>query len=54
MAGEPALGPFEFDPETQYNRVRQFDPTAGRLMSQEPLAFDAGDDHKYPYAKTGN
>ncbi len=42
------------DPNMEYKRARHFDPTTGRWMSQDPLAFDDGDDHKYPYAKPGN
>ncbi len=41
------------DPEMEYNRARRFDPTTGRWMSQDPLGFDAGDDHVFPYAPTG-
>ncbi len=59
--GEPIEFRFEFtgkerpvDPNREYTRARHLDPTTGRWMSQDPLAFDDGDDHKYPYAKTAN
>src|SRR5439155_9869628 len=38
------------DPNMEYKRTRHFDPTVGRWMSRDPLGFDAGDDHLFPYA----
>lgn len=43
----------EFDTETglQYNRSRWYDLSTGRLISQDPLGFDAGDSNLYRYAQ---
>jgi RHS repeat-associated protein len=41
----------EMDTETglQYNRVRYYDSTTGRWISQDPVGFDAGDSNLYRY-----
>ena len=41
----------QFDVETdlQYNRVRWYDPTIGRWISQDPMQFAAGDSNLYRY-----
>jgi RHS repeat-associated protein len=32
-----------------YNRARHYDPTPGRWLNEEPVGFDSGDEHTYPY-----
>ena len=61
LASPPAVERFRFGPETkewetdadlQYNRVRCFDPSVGRWISEEPLGIEAGDENVYPYPST--
>jgi RHS repeat-associated protein len=40
LGGEEAL---------QYNRARHYDPTPGRWLNEDPISFDASEEHVYPY-----
>jgi RHS repeat-associated protein len=33
----------------QYSRVRHYDPTPGRWLNEDPISFDASEDHVYSY-----
>ena len=54
--GNPVRPPYQWlgrelpvETELQFNRVRHFDPTPGRWLSADPLGFDDGEEHCYPY-----
>jgi RHS repeat-associated protein len=36
----------------QYKRARHYDPTPGRWLSEDPVGFDASDEHFYRYPGT--
>jgi RHS repeat-associated protein len=33
----------------QYNRARHYDPTPGRWLNEDPISFNASEEHAYPY-----
>jgi RHS repeat-associated protein len=39
--------------DLQYNRARWYDPVTGRFISQDPIAFEAGDANLYRYVGNG-
>ena len=44
------------DPHTllAYNQARHYDPTPGRWLAQDPIAFVGGDSDLYPYPGSDN
>jgi RHS repeat-associated protein len=39
----------DVEADLQYGRTRCFDPAIGRWLSEDPLGFENGGDHLYPY-----
>lgn len=35
--------------DMQYNRARHYDPAVGRWLADEPLGYDVGEAHLYPW-----
>jgi RHS repeat-associated protein len=39
----------EVDEALMYQRARHYDPSVGRWISNDPLGYDACEEHLYPY-----